>query len=72
LNVLEQYLKQQVADQRNTVTASDWLPRLFSQSNAFVACARDGGLLALAAMPTARRLFARHAMGQGQRAARIG
>jgi len=72
LNVLERYLKQQVTDQRNTVTASDWLPRLFAQPNALVACARDGGLLALAAMPTARRLFARHAMGQGQRAARIG
>ena len=72
LEVLEDYQKQQAADQRNTIAASDLLPRVFGSKIPAVAVLRDAGLLTMAAMPVARRMFARHAMGLGHTAARLG
>ena len=72
LEVLEAYLQQQSADQRNTIAASDLLPRIFGSKAPAVAFLRDAGLLTMAAAPVARRLFARHAMGLGHTAAKLG
>jgi 2-polyprenyl-6-methoxyphenol 4-hydroxylase len=70
-SVVQGYYQQQQADQRNTVIGSDLLPRLFGQKNVALRCSRDMGLIGLAMAPTARKLFARQAMGLGQPAARI-
>ena len=69
--VLQSYLQQQSQDQRNTILASDALPRLFSQNNSILSAGRSAGLLGMAAAPVARKLFARHAMGLGQKAAKV-
>ena len=69
LELLQAYESQQQTDQRNTIVASDALPKLFGSKNSVMTFVRDAGLLSLAAAPTARRLFARHAMGLGQKAA---
>ncbi|WP_430460601.1 2-octaprenyl-6-methoxyphenyl hydroxylase [Thalassolituus sp. LLYu03] len=71
LALLQAYERQQQADQRNTIGASDLLPKVFASDSAVVSVLRDAGLLALAAMPVTRRLFTRHAMGLGQRAADV-
>ncbi|MAS25482.1 MAG: 2-octaprenyl-6-methoxyphenyl hydroxylase [Oceanospirillaceae bacterium] len=71
LNMLQAYERQQQADQFNTVGASDLLPKMFGSSSKVVSVLRDAGLLAMAAAPTARRLFTRHAMGLGQKAAAL-
>ena len=70
-SVVQRYYQQQKTDQRNTVLGSDVLPRLFSQKNKALRCSRDMGLIGLAVSPTARKLFARQAMGLGQPAAQI-
>ena len=70
-SVVQRYYQQQKTDQRNTVLGSDWLPRLFSQKNMALRCSRDMGLIGLAMSPTARKLFARQAMGLGQPAAKL-
>ena len=70
-SVVQRYYQQQKTDQRNTVLGSDLLPRLFSQKNKALRCSRDMGLIGLAVSPTARKLFARQAMGLGQQAAKI-
>lgn len=70
-SVVQNYYQQQKTDQRNTVLGSDLLPRLFSQKNIALRCSRDMGLIGLAISPTARKLFARQAMGLGQPAANI-
>lgn len=72
LAMLQRYQQAQASDQRNTIAASDVLPKLFASDRGLLALARDGGLLAMSAFPTARRLFARHAMGLGQKATQIG
>lgn len=72
LQVLMGYLEQQKTDQRNTILASDLLPRLFGSRAPGVAILRDAGLLGMSAAPVARRLFARHAMGLGHTAAKLG
>jgi len=72
LSLLQAYEAQQKADQRNTILASDLLPRLFGSKVPGVAILRDAGLLGMAAAPVARRLFARHAMGLGHTAAKLG
>ena len=72
LSVLEAYVKQQAKDQRNTIMASDALPRIFGSKLPGMAVLRDVGLLGMAASPVARRLFARHAMGLGHTAAKLG
>ena len=69
--MVERYYQQQKIDQRNTILGSDLLPRLFSQKNTALRCSRDAGLLGLALSPTARKLFARQAMGLGQPAAKV-
>lgn len=69
--VLQSYLQQQSQDQRNTILASDVLPRLFSQDNSLLSVGRSAGLFAMSAAPVARKLFARHAMGLGQKAAKV-
>ena len=63
--------QQQQSDQKSTVFGSDVLPKLFSQKNIALRLSRDAGLIALALSPTSRKLFARQAMGLGQRAAEI-
>jgi len=72
LKVLQAYQAQQAADQRNTIGASDLLPRLFGTRQPALAFLRDAGLLTMSASPVARRLFARHAMGLGHTAAKLG
>ncbi|ASP37759.1 2-octaprenyl-6-methoxyphenyl hydroxylase [Bacterioplanes sanyensis] len=71
LSYLQAYCLQQQTDQRNTITASDWLPGLFGSDSSVLMGLRDAGLLAMSAAPTARRLFARHAMGLGQPATHL-
>jgi len=70
-SVVQRYYQQQKTDQRNTVLGSDLLPRLFGQKNMALRCSRDMGLIGLAISPTARKLFARQAMGLGQPAAKV-
>ena len=69
--VVQAYYQQQQSDQKSTVFGSDVLPKLFSQKNIALRLSRDAGLIALALSPTSRKLFARQAMGLGQRAAEI-
>ena len=71
LSLLQAYEQQQRQDQRNTIMASDLLPRVFGSTVPGLGPLRNLGLLGLTAAPTARRLFARHAMGLGQRAATL-
>ncbi len=51
-----------------TVGFSDQVTRLFGDSGRLVAAGRNLGLLGLDLMPTAKRWFARQAMGLGTRA----
>ena len=71
LALLQAYERQQQADQRNTIGASDLLPRIFGSRSAAVGVLRDAGLFGMSALPVVRRLFTRHAMGLGQRAAKL-
>ena len=71
LNMLQAYERQQQRDQFNTIGASDVLPKVFGSSSPVIGILRDAGLLAMAAAPMARRLFTRHAMGLGQKAAQL-
>ena len=71
LSLLQAYEQQQRQDQHNTIMASDLLPRVFGSTVPGLGLLRNLGLLGLTAAPTARRLFARHAMGLGQRAATL-
>lgn len=71
LSLLEAYLAQQQQDQVNTTLLSDLLPKVFASQRKSVILLRNLGLLAMNATPPARRLFARHAMGLGHRAAQI-
>ncbi|KKO02194.1 hypothetical protein LCGC14_0110590 [marine sediment metagenome] len=63
LTVLQNYLERQRADQLLTVTFSDRLTRLFSNQQPLLALGRNLGLLGLDIVPSAKRLFARQAMG---------
>lgn len=63
LAVLQGYLQRQQQDQRQTVAFSDYLTRLFSNSQPLLTMGRNLGLLGLDMLPPARRLFARRAMG---------
>jgi 2-octaprenyl-6-methoxyphenol hydroxylase len=63
LAVLQEYLQRQQRDQRQTVAFSDYLTRLFSNSQPLLTMGRNLGLLGLDLLPPARRLFARQAMG---------
>lgn len=61
--VLQQYLARQQWDQQKTVTASDWLPRLFSNRDRPQMLLRHVALLGLDFLPGAREWFAREATG---------
>ncbi len=63
LAVLQQYLAQQQWDQQKTVTASDWLPRLFSNRHVPHTMLRSAALLGLDFLPGMREWFAREATG---------
>jgi len=63
LSVLQQYADKQQWDQQKTVTASDWLPRLFSNRHAPHTLLRSAALLGLDFLPGMRERFAREATG---------
>ncbi|MEH6466789.1 MAG: 2-octaprenyl-6-methoxyphenyl hydroxylase [Porticoccus sp.] len=63
LSVLQNYLKQQQADQKQTILLSDLLPKVFGIDSPPVALARNLGLLALDTVPLLRHQFARLGMG---------
>ena len=71
LAMLEEYQAKQAHDQQNTIFASDVLPRLFGQ-NSHLSLLKSLGLIGMASVPVARKLFSRHAMGLGYKAAKIG
>ncbi len=71
LEVLGRYQSLHRQDWQQTVRFSDSLIRLFGQSMASVAAARDAGLVGLDLLPGAKRWFARKAMGLGGRRAVI-
>lgn len=70
-HVLRRYHELHRPDWQQTVQFSDSLIRIFGQSLAPVAAARDAGLIGLDLLPGAKRLFARKAMGTGGRRAVI-
>lgn len=61
--LLKSYLEQREWDQQKTVGFSDLLPKLFSHNNPGLALLRNLGLMGLDVAPTAKKLFARQAMG---------
>jgi 2-polyprenyl-6-methoxyphenol 4-hydroxylase len=63
LSVLQSYLDQQQADQKQTILLSDLLPKVFGIGASPVALARNLGLLALDTVPLFRHQFARLGMG---------
>jgi len=67
--VLQGYLKQQQADQKQTILLSDLLPKVFGIDSSPVALARNLGLLALDMVPLLRHQFARLGMGLETRGA---
>ncbi|MDX2350543.1 MAG: 2-octaprenyl-6-methoxyphenyl hydroxylase, partial [Porticoccus sp.] len=69
LSGLQHYLKQQQADQKQTILLSDLLPKLFGIDSSPVALARNLGLLALDTVPLLRHQFARLGMGLETRGA---
>jgi 2-octaprenyl-6-methoxyphenol hydroxylase len=69
LSVLQGYLKQQQADQKQTILLSDLLPKVFGVDSSPVALARNLGLLALDTVPLLRHQFARLGMGLETRGA---
>lgn len=70
LDVLMAYQQQQAKDQRNTILLSDLLPKVFGSQQMPVRWLRNLGLIGMSLAPTTRKLFARHAMGLGHRAAK--
>lgn len=72
LSVLEAYAAQQQIDQFSTTLLSDMLPKVFGSQNKPLIALRNLGLSALKFAPRTRKLFARHAMGLGHKAARLG
>lgn len=72
LVLLEAYQAQQATDQYNTIVASDLLSTLFTKEIAPLSMLTSLGLMGMASAPVARRLFTRHAMGLGHKAAKIG
>ncbi len=63
LGVLQHYWDTQHWDQQKTITASDWLPRLFSSRDAPHKALRTAALLGLDFLPGLREWFAREATG---------
>ena len=71
LILLMAYQQQQANDQRNTILLSDLLPKVFGSQQMPVRLLRNLGLVGMSLAPTTRKLFARHAMGLGHRAAKL-
>jgi len=71
LDLLMAYQQQQANDQRNTILLSDLLPKVFGSQQMPVRLLRNLGLVGMSLAPTTRKLFARHAMGLGHRAAKL-
>lgn len=71
LDLLMAYQQQQANDQRNTILLSDLLPKVFGSQQMPVRLLRNLGLVGMSLEPTTRKLFARHAMGLGHRAAKL-
>ncbi|WP_372964653.1 2-octaprenyl-6-methoxyphenyl hydroxylase [Marinobacter sp.] len=67
LSVLGEYQRIHRQDWQQTVQFSDSLIRVFGQSLPPLAIARDTGLVGLDLVPSAKRWFARKAMGTGNR-----
>jgi len=63
LRVLQRYLQQQQADQRQTIALSDWLTRLFSNQRPVLTAGRNLGLLGMDIVSPLKTVFARQAMG---------
>lgn len=72
LTVLSRYQQLHQQDWQQTVQFSDSLIRVFGQSLAPVAVARDAGLVGLDLMPGVKRWFTRKAMGTGGRRPLVG
>ncbi|MEX1033342.1 MAG: 2-octaprenyl-6-methoxyphenyl hydroxylase [Cellvibrionaceae bacterium] len=63
--LLHAYIQKQAADQRATIQLSDGFVRWFSNSDSAKSLLRNLGLLALDALPPAKRLLAWQTMGLG-------
>ena len=63
--VLDEYQKLRDRDQNKTIGFTDQTVRLFSNNDPLLGKVRKAGLVALDLLPSAKRLFARHAMGLG-------
>lgn len=70
LSSLQSYVDQQQRDQYLTTNMSHWLPTVFTQTGSLWSALRGAGMTVLDNLPTAKRLFARQAMGLVGRAAR--
>lgn len=71
LVVLQAYLQQQQHDQDQTIAFTDQLLKLFASTNPLLGHARSCGLLALDLFRPAGNVFARQAMGLGDRLPRV-
>jgi ubiquinone biosynthesis UbiH/UbiF/VisC/COQ6 family hydroxylase len=60
------YQKQRDSDQRNTLTVTDNLSKLFGLTSPAIALGRNSGLLMMDLVPTLRKQFAHFGMGTGQ------
>jgi len=68
LATLQAYARRQRLDQSLTVGFSDQVTRLFGSDQPLITAGRNVGLLGLDLLPSAKRWFARQAMGLGTRA----
>ena len=68
LTTLQAYRDRQYLDQKLTVGFSDQVTRLFGSQQSAITAGRNIGLLGLDLLPSAKRWFARQAMGLGTRA----
>jgi len=71
LALLRAYLSRQQIDQDKTITFTDQLLKLFGSQNALLKKVRGRGLLALEFFNPAKQLFARQAMGLGDKLPRV-
>lgn len=70
-DLLSRYAAQRKTDQREIVGGTDAMARLFSNNSKALAGMRGLGMVALDLCPTARHVFARHAMGLGSGLPRV-
>jgi 2-octaprenyl-6-methoxyphenol hydroxylase len=67
IKVLQQFVDIQQADQTNTIGFSHTMTKLFSNHNPALIWTRKFGLISLDLIPTAKKAFARQAMGLASR-----